>query len=189
MSDWEECTAAAAEGGLAMNETNTTTTTQADNGELFPWGRPALLFSPSLLQAGLDSPAPHSLLAEEKKKAAAGPVKVPPYQRLIRHATWAATFYVIVPLTCLMLKCCNVPHQKVKVIFFKMMLVKGAYDYLLENEMRLATARALRRPARTAGRRHERGARERDTRERDARRAPSRVPRVLLEIHRRRAAV
>jgi hypothetical protein len=27
-------------------------------------------------------------------------------------------------------------------IFFKMMLVKGAYDYLLENEMRLATARA-----------------------------------------------
>jgi hypothetical protein len=27
-------------------------------------------------------------------------------------------------------------------IFFKMMLVRGAYDYLLENEMRLATARA-----------------------------------------------
>jgi hypothetical protein len=27
-------------------------------------------------------------------------------------------------------------------IFFKMMLRKGAYDYLLENEMRLATARA-----------------------------------------------
>jgi hypothetical protein len=27
-------------------------------------------------------------------------------------------------------------------IFFKMMLVKGAYDYLLENEMRVATARA-----------------------------------------------
>ena len=27
-------------------------------------------------------------------------------------------------------------------IFFKMMLVRGAYDYLVENEMRIATARA-----------------------------------------------